>query len=364
MKEITAIIDSGRWHNNSNDQPNNNYCIDIMLNGVSEKVKKNTEKYLLKKFRQGREELIIKKEKNNKKITIIELPKTPVDIQIINQTEWTVKKIKALFGGRLSPKLDINRYHLLRPGSVEIFSEGDINDGFFDLFSYCISINRSSSNFETVTNLQHEEIHKESPIIWQIVGEKILPMRFGASTFDKKGKSNLTETDEALTAELNYQLIKNTENNPLYKEELEKVKKIIPWVEEINRKKILGEITLEKIINVEDIYTVVGAKEVLEILESRKSKDYKFAYLTDVIENPTLDRYLVMFERSQEWTDFSNFSYTLITESGGKIKSRWQVIDMFARVKFATNDTFFEKRNALKQEVDKILGEGSFDELK
>lgn len=102
---------------------------------------------------------------------------------------------------------------------------------------------------------------------------------------------------------------------------------------------------------------------MLDILESRKSKDYKIAYMTDVIENPTKNHKLETFERSREWTDFSNFSYRLITESKGKIKTRWEVIDMFARVKFAPHE-FTEKLAHLRKRVDEILGEGSFDELK
>lgn len=184
-------------------------------------------------------------------------------------------------------------------------------------------------------------------------------------TYDQDGKIHLDKIDEALTSDLNYYLFKTTiQNNPLFEKELNMVKKIKPWINEIITKQATGEIILSENIYLEDIYTTRGP--ILETLESGKSKDYKIAYLTDVIENPQENRKLVTFERSEEVKYFTEIAHKIINaaKSEGQMISANEIVNWFAWLKFAPNDKFFEKRAALKAKIDGYLGEGSFDELK
>lgn len=361
---ISTISDSGYWYK---PDKQNQHHIDIFWNGEDEKIKKTTEKQIISKYRHGRGTFDVKKINNGREIHIKELQKTKREKQIILDRISAVNGLVKSFGYQNSQKHDLNRAHLLKPGDLEIFSNGNIVDGFFDPYGHCISIERSPSDVETATIVGHEKLHNESPVILQKINGVISTLRMGLKTRSHDDIIHMDKIDEAVTADLNYYLYKTTiQNNPLYEKELSMVRKIKPWIKEVMFEREVGNVILSENVYPEDIYTIRGAEGVLKILNSPKSKNYKIAYMTDIIENPKEDRRLVTFERSDEMRYFTETAYKIINAAKmkGQIIYPNEIINWFSWVKFAPNDKFFEKREALKQKIDSFLGEGEFDKLK
>lgn len=365
--KLNTINDNGHWYNSDIYGKNgkNQHRIDIIYNGTSEKDKIEANKFAVSAYRHGREKFDVTIKNNGHEITIHELQKTKRDKEIIYDRISAVNCLIRSFGFEPSPYQDLKRFHILKPQSVEIFSKGVMLDGFFDPFGHCISVDRSPSDIETATTVGHEELHSKSPTIIQKVNEEMLTRRRGLMTSDMDGQTHLVNIDEATNSDLNYYLYKTTiQNNPIYEEEMSKVRKIKPWIKEIITKQAAGEIMLSENIYLEDIYTVRGP--VLEILESGRSKDYKIAYLTNAIENPKEDCKLVTFERSDEVKYFTEVAHKII--AGAKSKGQMifpnDIVIWFAWLKFAPNDEFFEKREALKAKIDGYMGEGFFETIK
>ncbi len=353
----SAIIkDDGRWYKYPDGQPNNEQH-DIHLvfkKGEDINAAKN---FIREAYRSGRE-----------KLQHHEMQKTQIDKQIIEQLEWSAKAFVKFFDGEPSKNQDLNRFHLLKPGSIEKIYKGKIKEAFFDPFGQCISVDRSPSDVVTAVRIGHEKFHSESPTILQVVEGEVSSYRRGLKTRDPSGITHLAETDEAITGQLNNLLFKETiEHNPLYEKELAIVRKIKPWIAETLEKKGFDEKKQE--IYLEDVYTVIGAKKVWKNLAGNKSKIYKIDYLTDIIENPQENCKLYTAERYKEWSNFSELADKIITESAKLddpdkiIRSREEVIDMFAQVKFTPNVKFHKNLKTLKFKIDEILGKGSFEEL-
>lgn len=316
----------------------------------AEKDKEAAAKFLEKMHKEGGEEFIP-----------YEAPKTPRDERIIEERTWAVDGFIKFFGGK-PRKIEKERIHLLKPGSVEDYSGGDMKDAFCDALSNCLSVDRYASDVATAVNIQHELFHLESPKIFQWLNGTMRLRRLGLRTFEPPGKSRLTGLDEALIAEVNYQLFdKNIKNNPLYREELKIVEEIKPWVRKYLEKWGLDKIRQE--IYLSDIYTVIGAEKLLKFLESDKSEGEKMDYLAEIIKNPRRDCKLMKFERFDEWINFSRLADEIITKSNGEVRNVWEVIDMFARVQFAPNDKFAKKLEDLKINIERILGEGAFEKI-
>lgn len=348
-EQLTRIVDRGLDNRNGLKHPN----INIIWNGANEKTKKEAKNFINEAYIHGGEKFIP-----------FEIPKTEKDKKIIDIASSGVDFFIKFFDGNPSP-IENNRIHLLKPGSIKKDSGGMIENEFCDNLSYCVSIDRTPSDISTAVSIQHEILHLKSPKIYNLIEGEVLPYRLGLKIIDSDGKTKFAGTHEALIGEINYHMFKQyIERNPFYKEELDTVEKIKPWINEIKNNEVLEKSYLLKEINLKEIYTVKGAKEISLILESSKSKDYKIAYLTDIIENPQEDRRLVMFERSKEWKDFSNLAAKLKTASKREIINKWVVIDMFARVLFAPNDKFTQKLDALKKTVDGYLGKGAFEKIK
>lgn len=367
MKEqLTTIADNGYWHNRADGLRRADHHIGVVWNGAGETARKRAKKQLISEYRHGREPFDVVIESNGHEIHIKELQKTKREKQIILDRISAVKGLVESFGYQPSQKYDLNRSHLLKPGRIKIFSGGDMTDGFFDPLGQCETTERSPSDVECARNIGHEELHRESPTIWQLQ-ETIALYRHGLKTIDQDGEVHMGKFDEALNADLNYYLFKTTiQNNPLYEEELNLVRKIRPWIKEIISKQAVGEVILSENIFLEDIYTIRGAKKVSETLGSSKSKDYKIAYLADVIENPRDDCKLITFERSEEVKYFTETAYKII--DAAKLKGKMifpnEIINWFSWVKFAPNEKFFEKRDALKARIDGIMGEGFFEGIR
>lgn len=297
-----------------------------------------------------------------------EMAKTEKDKQIIRSIESGVDKLIKLCGGKPKP-LPMERIHLLRPGGVGAILGGESTESFHDILSYRVVLDRLPSDVATAVGLGHEIFHIKShksvqaaedesdeiPLPAEDEKEKVKPYRSGLSILDReKDVRYLSGLDEAITAELNYHLFQiEIKTNPLYREELKGVDKIKIWIKRSFEKNGIDE--QSQISMLSGIYTIIGAEEVLKVLEGDKSDDYKIDYIYDIImREPQEQCRLIMFERPDDWRELNNLMREILEKSNGEFKNTQEIFLKIAEPKFTG------KLSPLRRMIERILGKGSF----
>ncbi len=246
---------------------------------------------------KGKEEGVKAKEnlkeyffKGEKEFTPYEIPKTERDKKIIEQAENSVDNLIRLAGGSPKP-LGEKRIHFLKPGGVCALCEGRYSGAVCNPYRHSVEMDRTSSDVKTAIDLQHELLHLKgltrAAIEKGIKREPIIRRSGIGINRIEKGKiiSYLGKFEEGMISILNRLLFESDiKNNPLYQDELKMVEKIKPWISKVLEKKGGGYNEKQIKSRLADVYTVIGAKDVLEFLESERPDEEKLAHLWKITE--------------------------------------------------------------------------------
>lgn len=266
-------------------------------------------------------------------------------------------------------QFDTNRIFLLEPGGVEIVTDGMIQKGVCNSFNQSIAVERSDSNALMALVVVHEMFHMDSYHSIQ-VGEKkswlvfkkttSRPYRGGISMVGRRGEGKyFSLAEEAIIATLSKRFFDEViTHDPLYREEIEKTKKIKEWLIAFYQTNIPEQAERSKFISmVNDILILPRSKEVYKILyETDKEDDYKLGYFVGFFEK-NLKSGNIFHERAEEREMFDKVLDRIISESKGKITDKNQLFDQFARAHFTGNYL------SLARTIEDALGKGAFREI-
>lgn len=266
-------------------------------------------------------------------------------------------------------QFDPERIFLLESGGVEKFTKGEIRQGVCNSFNQSIGVERSDSNALLASSVVHEMFHMNSYHSAQVMEKKAWllfkkiedrPYRSGISMTGREGEGEYFGlAEEAIIAILSRRFFDEViTQDPLYKEEMERTRKIKEWLIDFAEKHIPEqEKKLKFIATIQDILIIPDSQKVYEMLyESNKEDDYKMGYFSGFFEE-NLKSGNIFHERSEERERFGKVLDRIIFESKEKIVDRNQLFDEFARAHFTGNYL------PLARIIENVLGKGTFREI-
>lgn len=305
-----------------------------------------------------------------------ELSKSRGDEAIIEQANKSVDYLIRLSGGVPEP-LELERIHLFKPGGVYGLTEGGSDEAIYFPSRHFIAIDWTSSDVANLINLQHELLHKEGKkgVAIEKGKERDVVIRHsGAAIYRmENGKiiAYLRKLVEGSISLMNRSIFENDiKRNPLYRNELNRVKKIKPWIRRVLEKRGDDKSQVKKFLS--DIYTVIGAENLLKFLESEKSDKEKLDYIRTIIERHENESWkekrerlgrlekeeseLFMAERTKESEAVEQLCLDILSKSEGKFRNKFDVLSRIAEAHFTGN------LSPLRKMVNEFLGEGSWEE--
>ncbi len=274
----------------------------------------------------------------------------------------------AVYYGSLR-QFNLDRIFLLRPGGVEKSTEGEVRTGVCNRFEQSIAIDRRTSNALLASCVVHEMFHMDSYSSAQVIESDLdsltnktrsKPYRGGISMRSRENDDKYFGlAEEAIIATLSRRFFDEViVNDPLYKEEIERTRKIKEWLFNFAQKSIPEQERRDKFIsNIRDILILPESDMVYRILcESGYKDNYKIGFFIGFFED-NLKLGTIMHERVDEREKFNKVLDRLVTNSKGKISDRNQLFDQFAKAHFTGNYL------PLARSIEDSLGKGSFREI-
>jgi hypothetical protein len=256
---------------------------------------------------------------------------------------------------------DAQRVFLLKPGSVEAVTKGNIGNGLYNSLKQCIAINRTGSNAILASRVVHEAFHMSSYHTAQI--DKDGNDELYRSGIEMRGRDNegsyFVHAQEAIIATLSRRFFDEiVSKNPLYEKRIEQTNQIKDWLLSFIDRKIKDKELREKTkASILDILMLPKPKTTISIFQNPDENDaYKFAYFRGYYEKE-LESGDVMQERGEERTIFNNVLDSIISESKGQINDKQKLFDDFARAHFTGNYL------PLARIIEDALGKGAFRKI-
>lgn len=143
--------------------------------------------------------------------------------------------------------------------------------------------------------------------------------------------------------------------DPLYSKEIKQTETVKKWLTDFAEKRIQDKDFKQKTLIIIKNILVLPRIGLIhdQLFEFNKDDDYKFGYFMGFFEEE-LKSGSVFHERVEEREKFENMLDEIIKESEGKISSRKELFDEFARAHFTGNYL------PLARMIEEALGKGSF----
>lgn len=296
-----------------------------------------------------------------RKLADNQIEKSPEDLEILKATESMVDEIVTEYGG--TPKAVLDRQiYLLKPGGTEEATDGKFLGGVCSPFSLKIGVDRDPSDLLFACNAAHELFHLKSYKSAR-VGETLDDVelyRSGLSLIGNKesdkGKEYFKNLEEAVVAECAKKFYQKAENNILFKDDIEALKKIGDLLTSFCRDRGVSEEIKEKLI-LELKYIPNPQEIVKQVMSSSNDEEKRKAYFAGMISSMWQRNKVELFERSWERKELYKLLDELIEKSNGKYENRDQLFTEFAKANFSGNYL------PLARIVEDILGAGSFRKI-
>ncbi|HNZ86670.1 MAG TPA: hypothetical protein PLD95_03580 [bacterium] len=295
-----------------------------------------------------------------------EIEKSPEDLEIIKKTESIVDKIISQYGGDIR-KLPLDNIHILKEGSVDQMTDGELAVGLHKPLCLHIGIEKQKSKLVFASFVAHELFHLKSYKSARVgnSGEDVRLYRSGFSMVDKKDTSKecgaeieyFSKLEEAIVSECVKKFLEEIEKEDLFMDEINAINKIKNWVAGFCIKNgktpdQVKELIIEEVKYIDDPQSIVNS-----VISFSRKESERQAYAAGIFSAYLEENGVEFLERRNERIMLYKLLDYLVKNSNGRFKDRDEIFDEFARANFSGNYL------KIARIIESILGSGSFRKL-
>ncbi len=290
-------------------------------------------------------------------------PKTPEEVECIQQIEKVVDEIVTQYGGKIK-EIPIDNIYVLNPGDIEKATEGRQKGGVSYVERCDIGIEREDSKLLFASTLAHEMFHTKAFRSAKYDDTHALPYTYrnGVTLTDIKTpvsqggekKIYFAPLEEAIVTECTRRALEKLGKQELFKEEYDAVKKIIGWVASDAEKRGEKKQTIDWLKR--EVKYVPGSIEKVKLLEEQAEQN-RDMYARQLFDTLYDEGKIEVFERVGERIGFYTLLDEIIKKSNGKFKTHEELFGLFAQAQFSGNYL------PLARTVEEILGQGEFRKI-
>ena len=311
-----------------------------------------------------------------KKYKRYEIQKSGHDLALIAEAESGVDAMAKEWGGDPKP-IPPEKIHIVKENSVPIISGKRFELAYHQSSGQSVVVEQGKSKIKFMQSLAHELFHQKSyksaqaydrretikDYISRRRGTKLY--RSGLQMVDRKnpkaqpGEEDIyfSQLEEAIVATSTHMfLARYISNDPRYKDAFIRGEKVKAWMQKIPEmfpgiERGGGELKY--------IYALEGedALELVNVLEGPEENDYKLGFLDRKLQELYKDGLLIHADRIPEIEKMDELIERLITASNGKIGTKKEAFNLFARANFSGNIL------TLGKTIERYLGRGMFRKI-
>ena len=290
-------------------------------------------------------------------------PKTPEEIEYIQQIEKVVDEIVTSYGGKIK-EIPIDNIYIVNPGDIEKASKGQQTNGISYVERSDIGVERRNSKLSFASTLAHEMFHVKAfrsakiddahPIAYTYRAGITLTDTKTPVLEDEKNRIYFAPLEEAIVTECARKALEKLSTQESFKEEYDAVKKIIGWVAGDAEKRGERKQAIDWLKR--EVKYIPGSVEKVKLIEAQPEHN-RDMYARRIFDTLYDQRNIEVFERTGERIAFYTLLDEIIKKSDGRFKTHDELFGLFAQAQFSGNYL------PLARTVEEILGDGAFRKI-